>query len=863
MYKNNYQIFSVRNIKLLAVLVFICMAAGVLLPEKAQAYSAAEIEARVPDARNHIVNNMEAPCTESLRIQNTGPGTSNSEQRAKVNNSNPYRDLPWISPSGSPTQLSTTVPYGTTSVPLQLNKMLFVCAIIVVSNYGSSYITDPDSIVNYGNFSQDRSPNIPSDCSIPQCINGASLWNVNSSINSTAVVEGGGSVSNPGGYLSTPRDTDSRYWFSAPHGLTYDAGGPMTSSRKIKIRVNMTNIRTYHNYPSSGGTSQCTAPGNTNLTLGTSPAAATNFAACSSYDVDFEFNIIVPASSNFDSVGVGCDLNNFITGWAFDPDKTDGNIYNRNPPGGLNNTTGSISVHVYVDGEAGTSPYPPSDRVANIYRGDVNSAFGITGNHGFKFAFDDLNSEQKSALATPGPHTIYIYKIGVDGSGNPDDDNPQINGSPKTFDSSSCLSTGIFECSNVVTDPGTVEVGVPFKLRARISMKNGLGAYTYNATLNVPPPPSNPSATTGPATAFKSSGSVDNVNPDSTALFEPLTVTERGKYTGTISVTFSPGSKTINCPFTTGGSSGDCVNNCRPIQAVTKPYFNLRQGDVSAGLSSATCPGWSGTSTGKLKSWNTVIGGVNKGAGTNLATYALDIIDEVASGQSPSGSSPPKGLSFANTTTFGGQFGGGLSCPTDYFSKGSLVSLNSGNSVTVSNSMSDNEKYGTGSTQVTITGGTIPIGRRIALYIDGDAYISNSGPKRIKFAGSGAWPINQIPSFYLIVKGNIFIHPDVDELDGVYVAQPDSLGNKGRIYTCAPSAFNIPSKAELNGVCEKKLTVRGAFIAKELKLYRTLGSLSTTGPAEEFIYTTATWLAAPSTIRSNGYNSITSLPPIL
>ncbi|HEY5149228.1 MAG TPA: twin-arginine translocation signal domain-containing protein [Mycobacterium sp.] len=72
-----------------------------------------------------------------------------------------------------------------------------------------------------------------------------------------------------------------------------------------------------------------------------------------------------------------------IRGWAFDPDQ----------PGT------DIQVAVWRDG-AGVAWFPTGGT-----RGDVNSAFGITGNHGFDFTID----------SPPGDHSIQIYAQNVGG----------------------------------------------------------------------------------------------------------------------------------------------------------------------------------------------------------------------------------------------------------------------------------------------------------------------------------------------------------------------------------------------------------------------------------------------------------------
>jgi len=136
----------------------------------------------------------------------------------------------------------------------------------------------------------------------------------------------------------------------------------------------------------------------------------------------------------------------------------------------------------------------------------------------------------------------------------------------------------------------------------------------------------------------------------------------------------------------------------------------------------------------------------------------------------------------------------------------------------------------------------------------------------------------------LIVKGNIFIAPNVTRLDGVYVAQPDDDASKGNIYTCAGATqINILDK------CSTQLTINGSFIAQQIHYGRTVGTVekslkaNPTEPnedpgspniAEIFNFSQEMYLAPQPAILStiNGstgsgstklYDSITSLPPIL
>jgi hypothetical protein len=118
-------------------------------------------------------------------------------------------------------------------------------------------------------------------------------------------------------------------------------------------------------------------------------------------------NFTVPPGStpgNLDSLTAG----GIASGWVFD----------------TRNSSESLTVNIYIDGnrlagaETGTLL---TTTTTNIYRPDVNKAYGITGNHGF--------SVQLPASATQGPHTISLYPTDAGGGlGGPITGSPQVPG---------------------------------------------------------------------------------------------------------------------------------------------------------------------------------------------------------------------------------------------------------------------------------------------------------------------------------------------------------------------------------------------------------------------------------------------------
>lgn len=202
------------------------------------------------------------------------------------------------------------------------------------------------------------------------------------------------------------------------------------------------------------------------------------------------------------------------------------------------------------------------------------------------------------------------------------------------------------------------------------------------------------------------------------------------------------------------------------------------------------------------------------------------------------------------------------------------------------------------------------------IYINGNVYIPND----ITYNASGdsydasAGTVSTVPNLYLIASGNIYIGPNVKQLDGIFVAQNQcdwslansncdpSSGSGGIINTCSdPSGVGIVSGSNESDAfppstlftnCEQQLTVTGALIGHEVKLERTYASMRNSvggenpigggnhsckdgngsiSPAtaqdcsaEIFNFNPTNYLGKPD-FSANGYNfdSIISLPPVL
>ncbi|HSX34900.1 MAG TPA: hypothetical protein VLF62_04620 [Candidatus Saccharimonadales bacterium] len=309
-----------------------------------------------------------------------------------------------------------------------------------------------------------------------------------------------------------------------------------------------------------------------------------------------------------------------------------------------------------------------------------------------------------------------------------------------------------------------------------------------------------------------------------------------------------------------GGTSA--VEVC--VYVSSRPYFRVYGGDVSAGNpQSNAC---TATSHAGLVSWSKDLTSY-AGAGTRYAALAMDKIYDFSTnmGNAAGTATTPSGLAFSNTgatgDTFGGNFGS-LPCMTDFYAMKGGASFGGGNV----------SSLGTGtytaSGPITINGNINP-NQRTVLYVNGDVTIGGN----ITYPGS--WNLTSMPMFQLVVSGNIYIDKGVTQLDGMYVAQANATPGTGTIYTCTNLAtpYTVNTSGTFNVPCSNKLTVNGAFIAKQVQLLRTKGTVkqsatgeasSSANQAEVFNYTPAVWMVSPPNAASQAkYDSITSLPPIL
>jgi hypothetical protein len=322
-----------------------------------------------------------------------------------------------------------------------------------------------------------------------------------------------------------------------------------------------------------------------------------------------------------------------------------------------------------------------------------------------------------------------------------------------------------------------------------------------------------------------------------------------------------------------GGGNLTCSSSVDPESPpptpFTGPYHKVYGGDVTVGGGFGDICEVDASAT--ILGSNKLSGGNYVGAGTQLAAMALGVINGFGSSQSNT-TAKTKQLTLANTED-ANAYGGNLNplhktCAPDFWVGQRTATEKTASSLSIATlDAGANQHEG----NVTFTGGNLALGQRKTLYVEGNVRITGNITYNLD---SPYTSIKSIPSFRLIVKGNIYVDPDVTELNGVFVAMPngtDDTTASGRFYTCSP-AMRAPNAGELAS-CNNLLTVYGSVLADLIKFTRTRGTVdnATTGerynnnlgsPAEKFIYTPETWLT--SDFGGIGDNdAFVTLPPVL
>lgn len=311
---------------------------------------------------------------------------------------------------------------------------------------------------------------------------------------------------------------------------------------------------------------------------------------------------------------------------------------------------------------------------------------------------------------------------------------------------------------------------------------------------------------------------------------------------------------------------------CLPPQ---QPYLRVYGNDVTAGggfITNGSCTPFKNDAKITANVARQVIGNSANwyGAASQLGVSALGPIEEFYSGSLRDGVTTsltaPVNLTFGNTSTGAGKVGvfGPVNPNDEYPNVGGY----SGQVNCIPDYFEDGKAKGADPEEVSVkTINSLPSEK--VTYVEGDVHITDN----IQYPTTSGWNSpNDIPNYMMVVKGNIFIAPNVTQLDGIYIAQPNG-NSDGEIRTCANNNGSLPAD------CSGKLTINGAFIAKQVRFKRTNGNVNaaiiplnepadSTNIAEVFNFSPEAYLGPldPTQARSlpyQKYQYITSLPPVL
>lgn len=347
-----------------------------------------------------------------------------------------------------------------------------------------------------------------------------------------------------------------------------------------------------------------------------------------------------------------------------------------------------------------------------------------------------------------------------------------------------------------------------------------------------------------------------------------------------------------------GAGNGDSTSDSACTQPVTdNPYAHFFVNDVAAGGAFASgndqCASENQNGGGSILA---ELESASRGSGDQFGALALGSSGGGVSGFASaslrnSPPLPPNGLKFASDGTNLGI----SSCVPDYYGMMPAGATAINSSSFAIDSTSNGSYFSNGDLTLNTSG--VTDGHNVVIYVNGNVTITGD----VVYQTNG-WSLagntTNIPSLYIIAKGNINISGSVNELDGVYVAQPsyNSSGNYlsgGTINTCNEEDY---------GTCNNQLTVYGSFIDQKTELYRTKDSLrdsyqgehpgslpnTTTGcdtgdsstpsgagisksvdcAAELFIFSPANYLGQPALPPTGGpnvgkFDAISSLSPVL
>ncbi len=527
----------------------------------------------------------------------------------------------------------------------------------------------------------------------------------------------------------------------------------------------------------------------------------------------------------------------YAQGWAFDPSKS----------------SQSIRVDVQVDGD--TKIW----RATDVDRTDVNNAYGITGNHGFK---DDISAW----VSDGGTHTVEPFAIDVDSSGNTTGiivslgkrtvsncraytltptvavgSSTAIIGQTVglTYSVSNAQTMGVQSNS---TNWGLREVTIPAGTAvpaAFLSYKDGSTGCSYFMSFGggITCNEISTSATTGVTNAQVFPGSPGGTPTTmSTAMLSSPTQANIDAFnTITIPASATPGTRICRVlsvlprdqgPLMLGAAFNNRDSAVTCILVASTPYAALVGGSSWAG-GGVTTPF---NSTAGFRG----VAGATFGSFGEYGLFATGVVNGFGSGGeywnpgANSGMNPGTRLTFANETAFGSY------TPTHVITNQSTLYAGSTNTPGVVDGNGHVVKSGVDVASGSITlnasgaGWAIPAGVHAVIYAPGYT-VTIAGD--ITYSTAGVSAFGQLASLVIIAK-NITINGSVQQVAGSFYAV-----NQFVSCTEGPVSAGASAAIATTGACNKQLTVNGSIsvanqAANSLVFNRSYGGEAAGQPSE-------------------------------
>lgn len=215
------------------------------------------------ECRDHL-NTMR-----SARFTSGGMGKLRTDG---INSGASYVQSTWLSRAGSGNaSVPLAVPYGTTSIPLQINDVIFLCGPLVASDIAGTssgcrtsvtaarLVDDTARWVRTASNANDRSPNdFGAGCMYPA----KSLVRrkiVKLEVDLARTTYDGSISGGTGSQLLSRRQNSTRYWLSTPTSVTYRPQNPITTSGSIYIKMTYKSYSGYHSANETEATKICDA----------------------------------------------------------------------------------------------------------------------------------------------------------------------------------------------------------------------------------------------------------------------------------------------------------------------------------------------------------------------------------------------------------------------------------------------------------------------------------------------------------------------------------------------------------------------------------------------------------------------------